>query len=476
VLDGGQLTRILVVEDEKIIAMDIEKSLDQMGYKVTSVVSTGGEEAIKKAQETRPDLVLMDIVLKGYISGIEAAQRIRESFDIPVVYLTGYADEDTIERAKVTESYGYILKPYKDAELKTAIEMAIYKHKQEKKRRQRTRWLNLALKNIRNAIITTDTNACVTFLNPVAEDLTGWKQKEALGKDLTEVLKVLDEKLSNSLKSQVTESLTFGVEAEPATYTIIDRDGTKKIISDSISPIKDEKGDIAGSFLMFHEVLERKRTNKRGYISQKREQKFVNEVLPINLVLASSSPLIRSGARNVLDHEYDMEVISEASSFLELLQLIDRKTHDVLFLDSSLPDLDFVKIQQAINENNSDTKILLLLHAMDEDLIINAIYCGVQGFVKETSIPSDLVGAVRSINKDEIWIERHTLTKILKKLLGTRQNISGLLTTALIVREREIVELIAQGHSNKQISQKLSISRNTCKKSFSEHFQQAWCH
>ena len=119
--------KIFVVEDEKIVAMDIKNSLKRAGYIVTGVVSTG-EEALLKVSEALPDLVLMDIRLKGKLDGIETAKKIYSQFDIPIVYLTAYADDKTLERAKVTEPFGYLLKPFEDRELEITIDIAIYKH------------------------------------------------------------------------------------------------------------------------------------------------------------------------------------------------------------------------------------------------------------------------------------------------------------------------------------------------------------
>ncbi len=124
--------RILVVEDEKITARNIKNKLVKLGYDVPVTVSSG-EEAIQKAGETRPDLVLMDIQLKRDMNGIQAAEQIRTRFNIPIIYLTAYTDEDTLEQAKVTEPYSYIIKPFQAKELQTNIEIALYKHKMEKK-------------------------------------------------------------------------------------------------------------------------------------------------------------------------------------------------------------------------------------------------------------------------------------------------------------------------------------------------------
>lgn len=120
-------TNVLVVEDENIVAKDIQHSLKKLGYGVVGIASSG-EKAIAIASEQKPDIILMDIMLQGGMSGIETAQEIKEKLDIPVVYLTAYADESTLNKAKVTEPYGYIIKPFKEIDIHTSIEMALYKH------------------------------------------------------------------------------------------------------------------------------------------------------------------------------------------------------------------------------------------------------------------------------------------------------------------------------------------------------------
>jgi len=125
---ANQKANIIIVEDEAIVAEEIKTSLEGMGYFVTSIVKTG-ESAIEKAEQDRPDVILMDIRLEGQIDGIEAAERIRSRFDIPVIFLTAYTEQHMLERAKVIEPFGYILKPYRKRDLRVTIEMALYKAK-----------------------------------------------------------------------------------------------------------------------------------------------------------------------------------------------------------------------------------------------------------------------------------------------------------------------------------------------------------
>lgn len=122
---------VLVVEDESIVSKDIQHSLKKLGYNVVGAASNGAK-ALELVASEKPDIVLMDIMLKGDTNGIETAEEVRKSFKIPVIFLTAYADESTLSKAKITEPYGYIIKPFKEIDLHTSIEMALYKHGREK--------------------------------------------------------------------------------------------------------------------------------------------------------------------------------------------------------------------------------------------------------------------------------------------------------------------------------------------------------
>jgi excisionase family DNA binding protein len=128
--------KILVVEDESVVREYVKGTLQDLGYMVTAAVITG-EDAVKQAEKTLPDVVLMDIRLKGKLDGIDAAKQISSRFDIPVVYLTSYADDNTLERAKVTKPFGYVMKPFDDKELRATIEIAVHKSREEKKVKER---------------------------------------------------------------------------------------------------------------------------------------------------------------------------------------------------------------------------------------------------------------------------------------------------------------------------------------------------
>jgi DNA-binding LytR/AlgR family response regulator len=127
--------KILIVEDEAIVARDIKVCLNKIGYNVLGSYSSG-EKALEAIESEKPELILMDIMLKGKMSGIDTSAIVKEKYGIPVVFLTAYADEKTIGKAKITEPYGYIIKPFKEIDLRTSIEMALYKFKKEKEKEQ----------------------------------------------------------------------------------------------------------------------------------------------------------------------------------------------------------------------------------------------------------------------------------------------------------------------------------------------------
>jgi PAS domain S-box-containing protein len=248
----------MVVEDEGIIAQDIKNCLEGLGYIVPDVVFTG-KEAILRAEELRPDLVLMDIVLKGEIDGIETAAEIRKKYNIPIVYLTAYEDDKTLKRAKLTEPLGYILKPFEERYLRSSIEMALYKHQMETKLKENERWLSAILKSVGDAVIVSDEYGFIKFLNPVAEALTGWTLPEVTGRRVTDLLRLLDEETREPIKNPIERVLSENIVIGRSNHTIlIARDGREISIDHSSSPLRDDKGRITGAVLIIQDITERK--------------------------------------------------------------------------------------------------------------------------------------------------------------------------------------------------------------------------
>ena len=176
----SQKTRILLVEDESIVALDIQNRLASLGYEIVGH-AVSGPEAIDLASKLLPALILMDIKLRGEMDGIDAAMVIHDTLSIPIVFLTAYSDLKTLERAKLTEPFGYLLKPFQKQELLIAIEIGLYKHEMTVKLKESERWRNAILTSIGEGLIALDADERVKFLNPAAEGLIGWTSAEAMG-------------------------------------------------------------------------------------------------------------------------------------------------------------------------------------------------------------------------------------------------------------------------------------------------------
>jgi PAS domain S-box-containing protein len=282
--------RLLIVEDEGIVALNIQTRLEGLGYNVVASISSG-EEAIEVAGETRPDLILMDIKLDGKVDGIEAAAEIRRLFQLPVVYLTAYTNDETLNRAKLTEPYGYILKPFEARDLCTTIEVALYKYQMEQQLREREQWLSTTLKSIGDAVITTDTEGLVTFMNPVAEALTRWRLEEVIGNDLTRVFQTINEKTRAVVENPVLLALQQGITVGLENHTLlVTKDGAEIPIDDSAAPIKDEVGKILGAVLVFHDNIEKQQSEAR---LEKNNERLEAEVAKLSEQLSQANAQLR---------------------------------------------------------------------------------------------------------------------------------------------------------------------------------------
>lgn len=245
---------ILIVEDEIVVAMEIEEKLRSQGYDVTSLCSSG-EEAALLVNRHCPDLVIMDIKLDGNIDGIEAAELIRKNHDIPIVYLTAYADKATLERAKRTEPFGYLVKPFSAAELRTTIEVALHKHRQEMKTREAARWLESVTNILGSALIVTDVDGAVQHMNHVAETLTGWTQEEAVGAQLSEVYVLKDPNTGKIVESPQARPLRLGIASGTSHFILLSKQDTDIHIEQTMLPRKDSHGIFSGIIVTFRETL-----------------------------------------------------------------------------------------------------------------------------------------------------------------------------------------------------------------------------
>ncbi|WP_394836017.1 diguanylate cyclase [Pendulispora rubella] len=253
---------VLIVEDERIVAMDLQQILNSLGYDAYAVASSANE-AFARASEKCPDVVLMDIRIKGQLDGIRTAAILREKFDVPIVYLTAHADDSTIARAKKTTPHGYLLKPVKSTELKSAIEVSIYRHEMEKDLRAREALFRDTLESLQDGIVTVDSQSRIVQMNTAAEGLTGWRQAEAKGKSIELLL---------CPKAGVGRiAATLGTELPDLVGAVLDdgltRHGegtegpTGRSFGYSVTAIVDHVGRIVGAVIHVHDITEQRRSD-----------------------------------------------------------------------------------------------------------------------------------------------------------------------------------------------------------------------
>lgn len=256
---GSAPPRILVVEDERIVALDLAATLKELGYCVVGL-SSRGEEAIQRTAELVPQLILMDVRLAGTLDGIQAAEIIRRKHDIPVIYLTAHSDNETLRRAARTNASGYLVKPFKSPELRCTIEIALHKHAADARVKEHEQWLTTTLHSIAEAVIATDTGGYVRLFNPVAENLTGWPQHEARQHSLVDVLSLVDEHSGAPLDNPLQRTLRSGTAAQPVNgTTLISRSGKKIAVEEKSAPIVDAFGRVLGAVLVLRDITEQRR-------------------------------------------------------------------------------------------------------------------------------------------------------------------------------------------------------------------------
>lgn len=252
--------KVLIVEDDPIIANLVDVFLSKKRYVICGRVESG-EYAIARAAEEEPDLVLMDIGLKGELDGIFAATYILNAFNIPVVFLTGSSDDETIRQAAKAEPFGFITKPFGDTDLYTSIEIALSNHA------RRTRALKIGEPPIRkvldmlDAVLLADNSGRVFFMNSYAEVLLNIRAADAIPKTIPDLMSVFDTRAGLEYQDlsmvMVKESMMIGSDKH---ITIVTRDGQKKEVVLTARPLKDTVGDVIGSMIRIHRKTPREQS------------------------------------------------------------------------------------------------------------------------------------------------------------------------------------------------------------------------
>ncbi len=252
---------ILVVEDEAIVARDLQRTLGDLGYQVLPTAASY-DEAIARASERCPDLVLMDIRLQGQRDGIHAAEMLRQQFRVPVVFLTAYADDLTLERAKKAQPYGYLMKPIGGHELRSTVEVALYRHRIDMRLRERERWVSTTLRSIADTVVSVDAEGRVNFMNAAAEALTGWPAEEALGRSLADARELVDERTGEPVEPLLSRVLRDRRLVRIRDVAMVGRDGTRRPVEGVGAPIFDGD-DLLGAVMVLRDVTEQRQLQRQ---------------------------------------------------------------------------------------------------------------------------------------------------------------------------------------------------------------------
>ncbi len=238
-----QPKKILIVEDEGVVALSLQAVLNKMGYMVVGIAITGNE-AIRMATDLHPDVILMDIHIKGDKDGIQTTEKINEFSDVPVIYLTAYADDETVNRALKTRSHSYLVKPYNPRELYSNIEFAIYKRRLKDRIGTYRENLELLLTKVSDTGIIFDTNGKVVYLNSAAETLTGWKSDELIGKNVFDILNISVSQIDDVIDDTISRTLSLGaINYLPPVATIQTKGGKTRRVNLKTGLVKDDSGE-----------------------------------------------------------------------------------------------------------------------------------------------------------------------------------------------------------------------------------------
>ncbi|MBE9007865.1 response regulator [Fortiea sp. LEGE XX443] len=257
--------QVMIVEDEYILAINLQETLESLGYKVVDIADSA-ELAMEKANELRPNLILMDIRLRGEMDGIQAAEQIWNQLQIPIIYVTGHSDKSTVERATLTFPFGYILKPIREQELYVAIQTALSRYEREQ-------FLSTVLRGMGDGVIVVDLQLRVKYLNQVAEALTGWQLNAAKDQILDQVLPLVDEQtqlpIANPINSALQQETTIYLRDRTL---LITKDGKTIPVADSAAPLRDNNGKITGAVMVFRDDTQRRLTAERNLAAERASQ------------------------------------------------------------------------------------------------------------------------------------------------------------------------------------------------------------
>ena len=364
---------LLIVEDEGTIALEIQSKVEEWGYSVVGTVSSG-EEAIIVALNKHPDLILMDIILKEKINGIEAANIIKSSYDVPIIYLTAYGDEETIQNAKITFPQAYLLKPFDDKELKLTIEMALYKHQMEARLKRSEETYRTLAENAHDIIFIISLEDKVEYVNKFAANILGFEPHELVGKLRQNLFPMeISEKQRKSIDRAVETQQPVRSESKLALPRC------EMWLDTSIIPLKDKKEKIFAVMGISRDITRQKNIEEALRSSLNEKEILLKEIhhrVKNNMQIISSLINLQS---NYANDEATVKMFEDSKNRIRSMALI----HEKLYMSEDISLIEFSKYIKSLTskllEFYSSKSRLITINVVSDDItmdIDSAIPCG----------------------------------------------------------------------------------------------------
>lgn len=328
-------TKILVVENEPLIARDLKMSLEKLGYEVSAVASTY-QDALISSQENKPDLAFMDINIDGNKDGIQTAKALKTHYDIPIIFLTSLKDLDIIQKAKESDPFGYLVKPFRSDDLQTSIEMALFNHEKTRHLQDNVQKFSSAMHILETAVIILDKNGVVDYINSKTESLSGWKEIEKEKHSVNQLLNIDGLPAWSYIenipeKERLEKTSNFGVNSY-----LYHKNGSKVPVNGHLTAFQSPEGNIAGYMLVISNE-----SHPAGGIDELGEG-FGNQVVDNYFFLKDKSSLYRIHLDNVLYIEAlgnYVKVHTPQKTYTALIPLKD--------IESVLPPKKFMRIHRS---------------------------------------------------------------------------------------------------------------------------------
>lgn len=349
VMTAKAKAQVLLAEDDPGAARDIAASIEQAGHRLVAMASTG-EEAIRLCESLHPDIVLMDVMLKGPVDGIAAGIQIQDTMGVAVIFLAAHHELPAAPEAVTQVPHGFLIKPFVERELSAAMAAALYRSRLERRMQEQRHWYEAILNCIGDGILATDVTGAIAFMNPAAERLTGWKRADAAGRPLAEVFRTVDEQHRQPVEPPEARALrddTALVE-ESEDVLLVSADGTERPIVSTVSPINDTAGNLRGLVVAFRDTSSRRFMEQRSMNRQKMEalgklsrnvaHDFGNIVGVIGGYAASMQEYLMPDSRAHEDVQHILAAVKHANS-------LTKRIFGVARASTPTPDLDIQPVR-----------------------------------------------------------------------------------------------------------------------------------